>query len=147
MKLDFEKLKNLPYTELQFAEIEKKVDADFVKETRKKLQFNQTLFAELIHVSKKTVEAWEQKKNPIGGGNAIIIYLIHEDPSVATKLLKVVTHNGASVTPKFLPFVVEGTSTTQLFPLLKETWQNDSDKQGGSSQWNEPKWNLTPYQA
>ena len=134
MKLNLEVLDNLPYTEMVFSDIESIVDARFVKETRKKLNFNQALFAKLIHVSKKTVEAWEQGKNPVGGGNAIIVFLINKDPSVATKLLKVIPHNGASVSAKYEMFLSEEDSTGYV---LDGVWTpvDNKRREGGMKQW------------
>lgn len=58
------------------------ISAEDIKAIRKKLGFTQTVFAAVIGVSTKTVEAWEKGTNqPIGPARRMIS-LIQFDPEI-----------------------------------------------------------------
>ena len=59
-----------------------KIDAEYVKALRHKLGLPQWLFASLMRVSIKTVEKWEQGKNPVTNGNAVAMVLFDRNPSL-----------------------------------------------------------------
>ena len=59
-----------------------KIDGEYVKALRNRLGLSQWLFAELMHVSTKTVEKWEQGRNPVTNGNAVAMVLFNNDPSL-----------------------------------------------------------------
>ena len=66
-----------------------KIDGEYVKALRNKLGLSQWLFAELMHVSIKTVEKWEQGKNPVTNGNAVAMVLLSNDPSLVETFIGV----------------------------------------------------------
>ena len=59
-----------------------KIDGEYVKALRNKLGLSQSMFALLMRVSNKTVEKWEQGKNPVTNGNAVAMVLFNNDPSL-----------------------------------------------------------------
>lgn len=66
-----------------------KVDSEFVKALRKKLNMSQSLFALAMNVEKKTVEKWEQGKNPISNGNAYLMILYDKKPELVNEFIVV----------------------------------------------------------
>ena len=66
-----------------------KIDGEYVKALRNKLGLSQWLFAELMHVSIKTVEKWEQGKNPVTNGNAVAMVMFDRDPSMMEQFIGV----------------------------------------------------------
>ena len=59
-----------------------KIDGEYVKALRNRLGLSQSLFAILMRVSPKTVEKWEQGRNPVTNGNAVAMVLFNNDPSL-----------------------------------------------------------------
>lgn len=87
------------------------VDGEYVKALRRKLGLSQSLFAWMMRVSIKTVEKWEQGKNPVTNGNIIAMYLLDRKPELLDFLLTVeeglpehdftrVSSNSEEVTPE-----------------------------------------------
>ena len=66
-----------------------KIDAEYVKALRHKLGLPQWLFASLMRVSIKTVEKWEQGKNPVTNGNAVAMVLFDRNPSLVETFITV----------------------------------------------------------
>lgn len=93
MGIMLDKLMNASYLETVFADFDGKVDAAFVKNLREKLSLTQYVFAKMLHVSKKTVEKWEQGGNPIKGGDAALLYLLDKHPEYAKDLLQIIPHH------------------------------------------------------
>lgn len=56
-----------------------------IKELRRKMHLTQRGFAELVGVSKKTVEAWEKGTNEPNGSARRLIGLLREDPEIPEK--------------------------------------------------------------
>lgn len=61
--------------------------AQEVKEIRKKVGMTQMLFAEMLGVSKKTVEAWEAGTNVPNGSAMRLLQLFAENPALAKEEL------------------------------------------------------------
>lgn len=81
-KLDLSILKNAESYSVDFEDIDQKVDAVFVKKLRDKLNMSQSFFAQVLGISKKTIEKWEQSANPITGMSSRLIYLIDKYPDL-----------------------------------------------------------------
>lgn len=62
------------------------VNNETLKILRNDLNLSQAKFANIIGVSKKTVEKWEQGANPIQGPTARLIYLIMNDHSIIKRI-------------------------------------------------------------
>ena len=67
---------------VEYIDIESIVTNKFVKELRQKLNMTQTVFAEILGVTKKTIEKWEQGKNPVKGCSARLLYALNENPEL-----------------------------------------------------------------
>lgn len=61
--------------------------AQDVKEIRKKVDMTQTVFAQMLGVSKKTIEAWEAGTNVPNGSAMRLLQLFSENPSLAKEEL------------------------------------------------------------
>ncbi len=78
-KLDFNVLRNAEKYSVDFFDIDNKISSSTVKQIREEHNMSQAFFARVLGVSKKTIEKWEQGKNPITGTSARLLYLIKED--------------------------------------------------------------------
>lgn len=65
------------------------VNNDSLKKLRNELAFTQNKFADILGVSNKTIEKWEQGKNPINGPAQRLIYLIMKDHEIIERIYKV----------------------------------------------------------
>lgn len=75
--------------EIDVPQFDSIVDNDFVKTLRNQLDLTQNVFSNVLGVTKKTIEKWEQGANPIKGPAARLLYLINNDPSLVNKLYSV----------------------------------------------------------
>ena len=66
-----------------------KIDGEYVKALRHKLGLSQSMFAELMRVSNKTVEKWEQGRNPVTNGNIIAMVLLDRNPELLSEFITV----------------------------------------------------------
>lgn len=66
----------------------KQYDAAGVKEIRHSLHMTQAVFAGMIGVSRKTVEAWESGRNIPMGPASRVLDLLTEDQTVASKFVR-----------------------------------------------------------
>lgn len=58
------------------------------KDLRNRLNFTQNKFANILGVSKKTIEKWEQGVNPIKGPAARLVYLFLNDATIIDRLYR-----------------------------------------------------------
>ncbi len=112
MTITLESLKNASYLETVFADFDGKIDAAFVKNLRDKLGLTQYVFAKMLHVSKKTIEKWEQGGNPVKGGDAALLFLLDKHPEYARELLQIIPHN--MIAPSQFAFLVDYTKTIKI---------------------------------
>ncbi len=64
------------------------IDAKYLKDFRKKYNLTQIRLANILGVKKKTIEKWEQGKNPIKNASARIIYLFNKSPKLMDEFVK-----------------------------------------------------------
>ena len=57
-----------------------------IKNIRNKLKLSQNLFAQILGVSKKTVEAWESGKNVPQGPAQRVLFIISKNPIILNEL-------------------------------------------------------------
>jgi DNA-binding transcriptional regulator YiaG len=88
IKLDLSLLDNAESYSVEFFDIDYKVNNEFLKNLRKKFGFSQSFMAKILGVSKKTIEKWEQGKNPILGTSSRLLHLINIQPSLLEALFK-----------------------------------------------------------
>ena len=85
--IDIKKMMEGERVEVTFAEI--KVDREYVKEFRKKHDLTQAALANILGVTKKAVEKWEQGVNNVGGSSAVLLKLLNDNPGLISQLYKV----------------------------------------------------------
>ncbi len=85
--INIEKLLESKRVEVSFAEIN--VDSAYVKRFRKDHKLTQVALANIVGVTKKTVEKWEQGVNNIGGSSAVLLKLLNDNPELIAQLYSV----------------------------------------------------------
>ena len=85
--IDIKKLMNA--TRVSVTYYKNEVSSNFVKEFRKRFELTQTSLANLMGVTKKAVEKWEQGTNKIIGSSAILFNLLSDNPELIKKLYQV----------------------------------------------------------
>lgn len=70
---------------IEFADLSN-INKTTFKKLREDLGYSQHVFSNILGVSKKTIEKWEQGKNPIKGPTARLLYLINDDHKLLDKL-------------------------------------------------------------
>lgn len=86
-KIDFSVLKRPTVVCVNCIDIESIVNSDFVKSLREKNNYTQVRLANIIGVSKKTVEKWEQGANPIASPSARLMFLLEKYPQLAEEFV------------------------------------------------------------
>lgn len=85
--IDVSKLLESTRLEITFADVN--VDHDFVKAFRKEHGLTQIALANMLGVTKKTIEKWEQGKNNVGGSSAVLLKLLNDNPNLIEQLYRV----------------------------------------------------------
>ena len=85
--IDVSKLLESTRLEITFADVN--VDRDFVKAFRKEHGLTQIALANMLGVTKKTIEKWEQGKNNVGGSSAVLLKLLNDNPNLIEQLYSV----------------------------------------------------------
>ena len=85
--INIDKLLESKRVEVTFAEIN--VDGAYVKKFRKDHKLTQVALANIVGVTKKTVEKWEQGVNNIGGSSAVLLKLLNDNPELIAQLYSV----------------------------------------------------------
>ena len=85
--INIDKLLESKRVEITFTDI--KVDREFVKFFRKNNNLTQNALANIIGVTKKTIEKWEQGTNNINGSSAVLLKLLNDNPELIGQLYKV----------------------------------------------------------
>lgn len=81
---DFDKLLNAKRVIINYLDIN--VNSDTVKRFRKQNGLTQIAFANIMGVSKKTVEKWEQGANKLSGSSAVLLTLLNNEPDLLEKV-------------------------------------------------------------
>lgn len=92
-KFDLSRFDKARTFEIRYLNIDELVDNNFVKRLRRKLNMTQLVFASVLGVTKKTVEKWEQGKNPVKGTSARFLYLLDLKPELISKFYVVKSYN------------------------------------------------------
>lgn len=85
--INIDKLLESKRVEITFADI--KVDREFVKTFRKNNNLTQSALANIVGVTKKTVEKWEQGANNVNGSSAVLLKLLNDNPELIGQIYKV----------------------------------------------------------
>ena len=81
-KLDLSALKNAKYYSIDYINCNELVNNEFLKSFRKNNNLTQVRLANILNVTKKTIEKWEQGVNPIKGTSAALLYLLNKKPEL-----------------------------------------------------------------
>ena len=87
-KYDLYKLNKANKYEVEYIDYELIVDSKFLWNFRNNNKLTQVRLANILNVSKKTIEKWEQGANPIKGTSAVLIYLLNSRPELINLLIK-----------------------------------------------------------
>ncbi len=85
--INIEKLLESKRVEVTFKDVE--VNKEFVKEFRQNHHLTQVALANVLGVTKKTIEKWEQGTNKVGGSSAVLLKLLSENPELLSQLYHV----------------------------------------------------------
>ena len=85
--IDFGKLGKAKRVVVEYLDVN--VDSEFVKTFRKRNFLTQVALANLMGVTKKTIEKWEQGVNKVSGSSAVLLTLLDNEPNLIDKLYKV----------------------------------------------------------
>ncbi|MGM0495711.1 MAG: helix-turn-helix domain-containing protein, partial [Bacillota bacterium] len=75
--------------EIDIPDFNEVINNEFVKKLRGNLDLTQKVFGNVLGVTKKTIEKWEQGANPIKGPAARLLYLIDNDNKLVNKIYTV----------------------------------------------------------
>jgi putative transcriptional regulator len=68
-----------------------KVDAKFIRETRKRLRFSRAVFARKLHINERTLEKWEQGRAKPNPQAAALVLLVRKYPDTLQRLERLVS--------------------------------------------------------
>ena len=85
--INIEKLLESKRVEVSY--INTDVDKEFVKNFRKEHHLTQVALANILGVTKKTIEKWEQGVNNINGSSAVLLRLLENNPELIRQVYSV----------------------------------------------------------
>ncbi len=83
---DLKKLKRLKGFSTRIVNTNAITTKEFVKHLRNELNLSQSLFAEILGISVKTVEKWEQGVHPVKGASSRLLYLLSKNKQLINEL-------------------------------------------------------------
>lgn len=99
--LDINKLLESKRVEVSFAETN--VDRLFIKNFRKTHNLTQVALANILGVTKKAIEKWEQGTNNINKSSAVLLTLLKNNPELIKQLYSVNIKKGKWEEAEFQP--------------------------------------------
>ncbi len=78
--INIEKLLEAKRVEISFVNTD--IDKDFVKTFRKEHKLTQVALANILGVTKKAIEKWEQGVNKVNGSSAVLLRLLQDNPEL-----------------------------------------------------------------
>lgn len=93
--IDFEKLYNANRVVVSFIDVA--VDGAYVKRFRKENGLTQIALANIMGVSKKAIEKWEQGVNKVSGSSAVLITLLNNNKDLLKQVYSVKIINNSNV--------------------------------------------------
>lgn len=70
------------------------VDSVFIKNFRRKNSLTQLALANILGVSKKTIERWERGSSKVNGSAAVLLKLLNDNPELIGQLYSVSVKEG-----------------------------------------------------
>jgi len=127
--INLNKLKGSKYVEVVYF-VSDNIDGKYVKKLREEKGLTQTALANILGVTKKTIEKWEQGKNKVTGSSAVLLTLLKNENGFLDKLYKVDIRNDYSTYKTFAK--IEGLDISQV----DESYSNINAK---GAQWGKTK--------
>lgn len=90
--MDINRLLDSKRIEITFPDLT--VDKNFVKQFRIKNNMTQATLANILGVTKKAIEKWEQGKNNIDGSSVVLLKLLNDNPDLINNLYKANIYEG-----------------------------------------------------
>lgn len=119
--INIDKLLESKRVEVTFAEIN--VNGDYVKRFRVDHGLTQVALANIVGVTKKTIEKWEQGVNNVGGSSAVLLKLLNDNPELIDQLYQVnVRVSGKPRNDEYEPValrVIKSTTKPAMSKVLK----------------------------
>lgn len=119
--IDINRLVESKRVEITFADSD--INKEFVKDFRQKNHLTQLALANILGVTKKTIEKWEQGVNKVGGSSAVLLNLLSENPELLKQLYHVKTGVvGRPVDEEYKPVdskVIKATTNSKTFKLSR----------------------------
>ena len=86
----------LKLREVEVKYLNPSVEGQYIKEFRQKHKLTQVALANIMGVTKKAIEKWEQGVNRVKGSTAILIQVLNEHPDLLDELrqVSVINENG-----------------------------------------------------
>ena len=69
------------------------IDAQFIKDTRKKLRCSRALFARRLWMNERTLEKWEQGRAKPNGQAAVLLLLVRNFPDTLERLRRIANYD------------------------------------------------------
>ena len=85
--IDMEKLLESKRVEVSYMDAE--IDQNFVKAFRKEYNLTRAALANVLGVTKRTVEKWEQGVSKIHGSSVVLLKLLHMNPELINQIYSV----------------------------------------------------------
>lgn len=121
--------------EIERPDFDSIVNRDFVKDLRLNLDLTQKVLGDVLGVTKKTIEKWEQGVNPIKGPSARLIYLIDNNHNLVNELFKVnivrnisISENTNFTIKQVTPLIAENSSIYKL-DVSRENFKKSESKE------------------
>lgn len=117
--IDIKKLMNAKHVEIKTLDVGA-VNGEFIKNFRESFDFTQTALANMLGVTKKAIEKWEQGKNNVNGCAKVLLTLLHENPELIEKVYSVKTYERGEKRIEFKPIATEKFQIEVSMPLIRE---------------------------
>ena len=117
--IDIKKLMNAKHIEIKTLDVGA-VNGEFVKNFRENYDFTQAALANMLGVTKKAIEKWEQGKNNINNCAKVLLTLLYENPELIEKVYSVKSYERGEKKIDFKPIATENFSLEISTPFIKE---------------------------
>ncbi len=131
--IDIKKLMNAKHVEIKTLDVGA-VDGEFIKKFRANFDFTQTALANMLGVTKKAVEKWEQGRNNVNSCAKVLLALLYENPDLIEKVYSVKRYERGERQIEFKQIATENFSIeiSMSMSLVKEFGEVNYNYAGGT---------------
>ena len=108
--IDINKLLESKRVEVSFSKIS--IDSAYVKQFRHENNLTQVALANILGVTKKAIEKWEQGVNKVNGSSAVLLKLLNDNPELISQLYKVNVVSGKKKNDEYCPIDLKVINST-----------------------------------